>query len=553
MTKDFISDEEFEKLKSKELSSSSSPDFISDDEFNKINEKSPVSGSTKAQAALQGFGEAATFGYLPQIQAAVSPYLEKGYELLTGKDITDESYIQRRDEAIKRSQMLAEQAPGYYAGGQIAGSLAVPIPGVTALKGGSALARTGKAALSGAATGALYNPGDVEGELSGAQLSERAKQGLIGGVVGGAVQGAGQAIKKTGELYANKGQGLSEKGSNLLLKTLGAKTPEVRKLIKKNRIDKVGKFASDEGLISFGDTADTAYNKISSYVDDTGKQIGETYKQLRATLNDPDFIKNLSDKEKDQLLKTELNPVQLSFDVMDKVKEKFKGKAGSPAAIKKVAQELEVLAGLGKQAEIEDVLKFRRSIDDLVNFDQSVKDAPITQQALRETRELLNDKLFSRIDEIDKLIKSKPHVAHLWGFSNRIKELNKRFSLASDLESIATTSRMREKSKMPIGPLELMVGSATGAGAYASGDENDLMASAAKGLLAAGALKGIRTYGPGLAGPSMMKAGSVLQKDPLKNVGNLGARIIEPALSRPGLIGSVSERTRRKPELKKSK
>ena len=120
----------------------------------------PTSGE-QAEAALSGFGESATFGYLPELQAATYPAFEAAGELLTGQEIPDETYDQRLEAA--RAEELAKQqaAPGSALAGQLGGFL---VPGMGLAKAaktgaqaarGANLARTAAVLEGAAGTGTL--------------------------------------------------------------------------------------------------------------------------------------------------------------------------------------------------------------------------------------------------------------------------------------------------------------------------------------------------------------------------------------------------------------
>lgn len=158
----------------------------------------------QAKAALEGFGNAATFGYLPQIQGGVGA----GVDYIANKidpNYQPDNYVTARDQFVTRKEQLRDEAPLAMAAGEVAGTFATPMPGVGLAKGAATagktglLARFGKAAGQGAIQGALYNPGDVKGEISPLQFEERAVQGLLGGALAGGGQGALGSVQ--GETY----------------------------------------------------------------------------------------------------------------------------------------------------------------------------------------------------------------------------------------------------------------------------------------------------------------------------------------------------------------
>jgi hypothetical protein len=171
--------------------------------------------STQGQAALEGFGQGASLGYLPQLQAAAAPLqdsiLEKvastklGADLLgvpKGSEVEEGSYVERRDANIKRQQKLASENPMTYGGAALAGGLATGIATTGLMPSAGAATAGGRirnAALAGAAYGGAMNPGDVEGEVNLVQAPERienAGKGLaIGGVLGTGFEVAAKGLQ----------------------------------------------------------------------------------------------------------------------------------------------------------------------------------------------------------------------------------------------------------------------------------------------------------------------------------------------------------------------
>lgn len=212
------------------------------------------SESRAAEAGLQGLGEAATLGYLPQLQGAteagidqaakwlgVGPYAKDAALKAQGFTINqpETSYVSARDAAIKRGQELSKQEPGAYVGGQLLGTAltAGAIPGGGAARGLSFAERLGRGAATGAALGAIQNPGDVTGEVSPLQLKERAQNAALGGALGGAFEPAMLGIEKAAGLagkalkkYASGLSGVSEKA----METYGLKTKQIDDIIKQS-------------------------------------------------------------------------------------------------------------------------------------------------------------------------------------------------------------------------------------------------------------------------------------------------------------------------------
>ena len=142
-----------------------------------------ASESGAAQAALEGFGQTATMGYLPQIQAAIEPAFTKVADLVTGNNVYDSlpSYVERRDANIKRHAEQARAHPTASTVGKGAGIAAgMLVPGGAIAKGASLGKSVAQGAVSGLVQGAAYNPGDAEGVVDPLQLQDRAVNAGIG-------------------------------------------------------------------------------------------------------------------------------------------------------------------------------------------------------------------------------------------------------------------------------------------------------------------------------------------------------------------------------------
>lgn len=162
------------------------------------------------QTALEGFGQTATMGYLPHIQAAAETGIDKLGELFgvgpaaedaklraQGFKLPERGYVQARDENIARQDAQAKEHPLASMLGKGAGIAATSMLPIGAAKGaasvGGAFLRGG---ASGATQGALYNPGDTKGEVSPLQLEDRGKNALIGGAIGAPLGAVGYGVTK---------------------------------------------------------------------------------------------------------------------------------------------------------------------------------------------------------------------------------------------------------------------------------------------------------------------------------------------------------------------
>lgn len=151
-----------------------------------------VSGYVKA--ALKGLESGVSLGFSPQIAGAgAQAGLMEEMPYLSDEQLADVkrsggpegAYTQARD-AEKASQEDARQNyPKTYVGGEVAGALALPLPGAT---GATVAARAGRAALTGGAVGT------VAGASEGDGLADRAAHALTGGIIGAGLGGVGAPL-----------------------------------------------------------------------------------------------------------------------------------------------------------------------------------------------------------------------------------------------------------------------------------------------------------------------------------------------------------------------
>lgn len=212
------------------------------------------------QAFLESFGNTATLGYLPHLQAlagkaagGVRSALGMGPEgvdaELAAKGFKiqqpEGGYVSERDANIKRQSDLRNESPLASGAGTVAGILgggALTSTLLPAAAGATALGRVGQAAKAGATLGAVQNPGDTEGEVA-LQVGDRLKNAVIGGVAGGAVQGTLEAASPMARY-------LRSKAEQSAFKAMGPDFRAVRQNMEKDRVGEIGGALLDEGVIS---------------------------------------------------------------------------------------------------------------------------------------------------------------------------------------------------------------------------------------------------------------------------------------------------------------
>lgn len=151
--------------------------------------------ASKAESALAGAAQTTTWGYAPNIVGALSDVAG------SAQGIPKEAlnYIGARDKTARDIKEAEKENPWYYKAGQ-----GVGVIGAAALAPAALTATLGRAGLSAALSGALYNPGEKEGEFSGAQIPERTAAGVVSGIAGAGGKLAGDTINKLARAYATR-------------------------------------------------------------------------------------------------------------------------------------------------------------------------------------------------------------------------------------------------------------------------------------------------------------------------------------------------------------
>lgn len=502
--------------------------------------------ASKAESALQGFGQAGTLGYLPNIQAAVEPYTDKLFSAITGKDIGDQKYdyIKSRDANIKRDVALKEANPGSYTGGQIAGSIATPTPGAGLIKGTGAIAKLARAGVGAGVVGALYNPGEKEGELSDLQLGERAKQSLVGAGTGLVAQGAAGALSKGLEAYAGKADKIQSTADALTLDAMGTKKKYANMLIDKGtsedplkHIKTVTEFARNNDIVKAGESFEDAYLKSNKVRGDLGKKIKTVYDQAIKETVDPKVLEKAAPGDILRFQESQIPPKNLAHQFLLQEADRLKGTSNGQQILGKIDNELKNLNDVGN--DIPSLLKYRRSIDSTIK--NWSREGSGGEESLKNLRNFIKDNIDQRIDALDKIVGSEK--------IGELKKLNKDYSLASDVNSILEDKYSRQIANRHLGLIPAIIGTggaAVGAGsALAHGDDPGTVAK--RGLLGAAggyAFSKGRDYLPAIGAKALSGVAQVLERDPLAGYASQGAGLLNRIP--PEKLGKTTELLRRR-------
>jgi hypothetical protein len=197
-----------------------------------------------------------------------------------------ELYRRTRDRFRADNAVARAAHPKTFVGSEILGSLAIPVPGSSAVKGASILAKAKAAAPGAIALGAGYGLGKSDAELTGddTELLRAMKDTAIGGAAGGAGAAAGavvgRGVEKLGTFFGKKAgdagakavgfrAGIANQAENM------GKTAE--------EMAEMGNAARKAGLIPFAGSKESVGLRAAAKLSQDGETIGKVYDELGAS------------------------------------------------------------------------------------------------------------------------------------------------------------------------------------------------------------------------------------------------------------------------------
>lgn len=299
-----LSDAELDRLvmqKYQQAQPTDDLDNLSDEELNnlvmqKISQPAQQS-SSPIEAGLQAFGQSASLGYLPQLQAlaskgiaAITPQSEVDKQLQAqGFQIQENtpSYQQEKERFVEQGQRMAQENPIASAVGNVAGALT----GGAAMGGLGAVAKTASAGQrlysgikAGGLVGLLENPGDTEGITDPLQIQERLTNAVKGAALGGAVQGGLEAVGSVAKTLKELPDTVKRFSELKAVKASGAMLKDFRRLMGKDKAEKLGRFMLDNKLVQGADTFESIAKKVGALKEETGAKLGDIYSKYNDEL-----------------------------------------------------------------------------------------------------------------------------------------------------------------------------------------------------------------------------------------------------------------------------
>jgi len=473
--------------------------------------------TSAAQAGLEHFGQAASMGYLPQLQALAEPLTDKLYAAMEGKQAPENNkdYVQRRDENISRMNQEAKEHPYAALGGLLAGSVAggAGVAGAMPSKI-KQLSMLKQAALTGGAQGLIQNPGDTEGQLSGPQLEERAKGGAIGAAVGGAAEKLLGGIQQAPAA-------LKEFAQTKAFKSSGAMLKDFRKAFSRDQVNELGQSMIDNKLIGAGMTFDSVAEKSAQIKQQTGKQIGEIYDRLSdLAQKNPDSIRNSFAIADPETVASDLTSAVRNSKVMPKL--------NAQAYRETMDKMIDQIASSGQTHDVRFLNDVIGEIDNKINWSKRTPEMSDLQQGLVAMRRTLRQKVNDIADRLGGTDEA---------LSQQLKILNKQYGNMTEINRIAIDRTGREQANRLLSPSDYgTAGIGALIGSQFGSTPEERLKHAVMGAGLGVANKAARLYGNPLMVQAASKAGQALA--PLSNVPN------NPALVGAGAAGIANQQRR---------
>lgn len=530
-----LSDEELDKrLLEAERKASKKPasiktldyDSMSDEELDErlrqlekprafVQEERPRDSTTAGEAFFEGTGQGATLGYLPNLQAMAEPITDRIGNLFVENEVEPApwrqmvaqgpEYIEARDRNIERHDRQFEEHPAASIAGQIGGIAATSmVPASLIAKSAQGAANVGRIARVGqvakgagvaAAEAALVNPGSTKGEFNPWQISERLDNAKLG-----AMFGAGGVV---GSRMAQKGlKSAKEMSQKIAFKSSGAMLKDFRNASSRGKVGQLGDFLLDK-ILEVGDTFEDVVDKSKALRARAGQEIGEIYRDVVDRIGTPSFWNKLDPAKKSALSMSGFRPAAQKGEILQNISESIGDSPNRRTALSYIQGYMDdLIEKYGDDLDIVTANKIKGSIDDSINYGRRAQDLPEKQEALFALRNYIRDRVEEHIGVLDDIIDTKQ--------VQKLKDANKLFGNASEIENIAFDRVQRESANRFFSLGDRLVGAAgmgggAASGAIMGGDLESTLKGAAVGSLGAMGSRIARRYGPGVAAKTLSK------------------------------------------------
>jgi hypothetical protein len=430
-----------------------------------------------------------------------------------------DTYIKSRDANIARLEAQKAANPVAAAAGNIAG-----IGGGALLTGGLAGmvgvvpaatrgARALQAAKAGAITGAVANPGDIEGD-AGLQLMDRLKNAGFGFALGA---GGQVGVEKLGDAAKGASNYFRSKAAEKAVRAAGANKRQMTKAFSQDQVDDLGNFLLDEKVVTPLTTPGKVAGRLEGKIASTTDELASIIDDVEKKLSDKAFWNSLKPEDKKSIIEASFRPKKEAARLKAEIKSRYDQ---IPDAKLKGAFE-EIDAWLGDKAKVMGV----KSVQDMkVQMNRFLNDSDFWKQPASFTKE---GTLAVRKTLKEGVEKKSDALARVMGEQGgKVKNTNRRLGAMMELQDMAEGRVASDAANRSIGLTDTiaMMGGMAGGGTKA--EQAALMA------LLGGANKFGRTFG------------NSLQATGFKNISGKFGKVAGIQNVDPAVLAPLLERTR---------
>lgn len=438
----------------------------------------------------------------------IGSYLPQAYGRVKGGALGSPEYLKSRDEMVAR---LSSIDPGIKATGMALATLptfgAGPLLKAATVPGRIALA-TGLGALQFG----LTNPGDTPGEYAPAQLLERGKNAVKGGLLGGTLATVANVPQMA--------KGLKQSANYRAVKAGGGMLKDYRNLDRKDILDRTGDMLmtpqeGPEGKLIQVVTPGATTEEIADRTGQIMKEHGERLKKVYSTLDD-NFDKIANSPARDALV----TPSKIADSIEQQLIRPMEGVQARKELLAPLRDIVNDFRAMPNQPmRFGEVKRQLSGYDDMINYD---KLGGAGKELQKQVRGIINGHMEKAVDAVGQA--SNFPLYENWKKSKEI------FGSMKQMNDIANDKVFRETANRFISPSDHGVGIGMGvASAAAKGAFGPQQA-----LMAAGGAVGnnlMRRFGNNTAALTANNASRLLSTPNMQQFGQFAARQVQPAVT----------------------
>lgn len=305
------------------------------------------------------------------------------------------------------------------------------------------------------------------------------------------------------------GKGLKSLAETQAFKSSGAMLKDFRQAAAKDQVKEIGRFMIDNKIVKAGDSFADVAAKAEAIKSNAGKKLNDIYTRVS------EAIPNITKRE------TGFNPVRDKEEIISSVKKAMGNEVGARNALNQVDAYLDDLAQTYGDVALDPSTAndIKGAIDRTINYSRNpMNKQPDAEKAFSATRRILEKRIAADVDFIGEQLGSED-------LSKALRAANKEYGTSANIYNIADDRVQRESANRMFGLTDTIAGGAgTTVGAVVGGGAPGAIAG---GMLAAGANKLGRKYGPGmLSGGSDLVSKGLLKASKSKTLRQLPKGLI---------------------------